>query len=81
MFHIPGGSIITIYVDDILIMSASKETTDYHVGMLEQALKITDFGEVDYILKIKVNRESDKQIILSQPKFIEDMIEVWNERL
>jgi hypothetical protein len=68
------GVILCLYVDDILIfgtsLNASKEVKEF----LSQSFEMKDLGEADAILNIKLVREGDGGVVLTQSHYVEKIL-------
>jgi hypothetical protein len=63
------------YVDNIVVVAQSNEEIDEVMKGLARRWKITELGEVSTILGMKVRRDRQKKIWLTQPAYIERVIE------
>ena len=70
-----SSSFIIVYVDDMIIMSASHSMADEIVSKLKQLYEIKDLGEAAYFLGIKVERKGTKSVKLSQTKYVTEILE------
>jgi hypothetical protein len=71
--------IITLSVDDLLLIGQSVELVNGMKRMLSNRFEVTDLGELNYFLGIKVDRDRTvRTITLSQPKYINDILERFN---
>jgi len=68
-------SLIVAHVDDLMLVTMSTESMQRIKGELKKAFKITDMGEIHWILgfSVKCNRER-QTISLSQMSYIEAII-------
>ena len=68
------GVILFLYVDDILIfgtiLNVIKEVKDF----LSQSFEMKDLGEADVILNIKLVKESNGGVILTQSYYMEKVL-------
>ena len=60
------GVILCLYVDDILIFGSSLKVIEEVKGFLTNNFEIKDLGEANVILNIKLLREGDGGVTLSQ---------------
>jgi Reverse transcriptase (RNA-dependent DNA polymerase) len=68
--------ILVCYVDDIIMAAKDKEKLDTLVNNLAETSDLTDEGELESFLGIKVNRSDDgKMFTLTQPMLTERIIE------
>jgi hypothetical protein len=71
--------IITLSVDDLLLIGKSTELITGMKKMLSDRFEVTDLGELNYFLGIEVHRDRTKRTItLSQPKYITNILERFN---
>src|SRR5260370_25865786 len=69
-------SIITLYVDDITMVSKNLETINQDKEALKKQYEMTDLGEIAWILGIRITRDCNPGwIALSQEKFITETLE------
>ena len=68
-----GIVVITIYVDDLIIVGDSDVEIDHVKGLLKQEFEMKDLGELRYFLGIEVIRTSEG-IWLSQRQYALDML-------
>ena len=68
-----GIVVITIYVDDLIIVGDSAMEIDHVKGLLKQEFEMKDLGELHYFLGIEVIR-TPKGIWLSQRQYVLDML-------
>jgi len=69
-----GSAVLMIYVDDGIITSPDAAEIDRIIAELQAHFKITDEGEVDDYLGVKVERFEDGSIKLSQPHLIDSIL-------
>ena len=55
--------ILSLYVDDILIVENSKEYISEIKEWLSSKFKMNDIGEVAYILGVKISRDRSKKLV------------------
>ena len=68
--------IMSLYVDDILIASNSKEYINGIKGWLSSNFEMKDMGEAAYILGVKISRDRSKKLLsLSQEPYINKILE------
>ena len=71
--------ILSLYVDDLLIISKNLSAINSIKASISSTFKVTDFGEVDTILKIKVTRNwEDGTISMGQEHYVERILERFN---
>ncbi|GKA26984.1 zinc finger, CCHC-type containing protein [Tanacetum coccineum] len=71
------GVIICLYVDDMLIFSTNQVQVDLAKELLSSRFSMKDMGEVDVILGIKINYESNV-IPISQSHYIEKVLKKFS---
>ena len=64
------GVILCLYVDDILIFGASLNVIKEVKDFLSQSFEMKDLGEADVILNIKLVKESNGGVILTQSHYV-----------
>ncbi|GMI95547.1 hypothetical protein HRI_003224000 [Hibiscus trionum] len=69
--------IISLYVDDMLIFSTNIESINKTKSFLSTKFEMTDLGEVDVILGVKVIK-SEKGFSLSQTHYIEKVLKKFD---
>ena len=69
-----GGMIIMVYVDDFVMAARKKQEIDEVMRELGKHWTITDLGEVNSILGLKVTRDLPRgKVWLSQPAYIDKL--------
>jgi hypothetical protein len=68
------GVILCLYVDDILIFSASLNVIKEVKEFLSQSFEMKDLGEPDVILNVKLVKESNGGVILTQSHYMEKVL-------
>jgi len=78
--HSNGSFIIlSLYVDDILIVGNIKEMIDTTKKWLSSNFKMKDMGEAIYVLGVKIIRDRSKRILgLTQETYIKKMLERYH---
>ena len=72
--------IISVYVDDLLILARNQVLIDFTKNDLKADFKVKDLGAVSWILGIAVERDLNKKtILLHQRKYISDMAERFGQ--
>ena len=66
--------ICVIYVDDTIFFAPKTATIESIITSLKESFELTDEGEVDAFLGIKVTKNDDKTIMMSQPGLIDQVI-------
>ena len=70
-----NGTIIAIYVDDLLIAGASKSAIDQIKASLSERFKMTDLGACHFYLNIEVIRDRPRRTLrLSQTAYIQKVL-------
>ena len=71
-----GFVILTVYVDDILLLSASKDLLNKLRKQLMDRFKMSDMGDVSRTLGINVTRDCEKGIIpISEKDYTENVVQ------
>nr|KYP32233.1 Retrovirus-related Pol polyprotein from transposon TNT 1-94 [Cajanus cajan] len=65
---------ILVYVDDIIITSNNSSILHTLVSQLHSVFSLKDLGDLDYFLGIEVKTQSDGSLILTQSKYIRDLL-------
>nr|KYP51541.1 Retrovirus-related Pol polyprotein from transposon TNT 1-94 [Cajanus cajan] len=65
---------ILVYVDDIIITSNDSTLLHTLVSQLHSTFSLKDLGDLDYFLGIEVKTQSDGSLILTQSKYIRDLL-------
>jgi hypothetical protein len=68
------GVILCLYVDDILIFGTSLNLIKEVKEFLSQNFEMKDLGEADVILNIKLVKESNGGVILTQSHYVEKVL-------
>jgi hypothetical protein len=68
------GVILCLYVDDILIFGTSLNVIKEVKEFLSQSFEMKDLGEADVILNIKLVKESNSRMILTQSHYMEKVL-------
>ena len=66
--------ILCLYVDDILIFGTSLNVIKEVKDLLSNNFEMKDLGEADVILNIKLLREGNGGVILSQSHYVEKVL-------
>lgn len=66
--------ICVIYVDDTIFFSPKNSIIDTHINHLKQNFELIDEGDVNEFLGIKIQKEKDGTIIMTQPGLIDQII-------
>jgi hypothetical protein len=71
--------IVTVYVDDILVMGQSKFEISKFKGEVGKKFKVNDLGPVHYIIGLEIKRDrKNRTLTMSQTKYIKDMLNRFN---
>jgi hypothetical protein len=75
-YHFGGGEgvILCLYVDNIIIFGTSLNVIKEVKDFLSQSFEMKDLGEADVILNIKLVRESNGGVTLSQSHYVEKIL-------
>ena len=71
------GTMLVVYVDDILIFSREDTKIDKIVKKITQKYEIKDLGEVLFILGIKVERDMKGNMQLTQKSYIKSILKKY----
>ncbi|XP_029127967.1 uncharacterized protein LOC109802636 [Cajanus cajan] len=66
--------LVLVYVDDIIVTGSSKSEVVSLVTKLNYMFKLKDLGPLHYFLGIEVSNTTDGGLILSQAKYIRDLL-------
>ena len=74
-----GFVILSLYVDDILLVENNKEMIDTIKKLLSSNFEMKDMGEASYVLGVKIVRDHVKRLLdLSQETYIKRMLERYH---
>ncbi|THH12524.1 hypothetical protein EW146_g7607 [Bondarzewia mesenterica] len=74
-------TVIAVYVDDMVVASTSLEDLQEAKSLLKKAFNITDLGEINWLLGIRIERDrSERTIALSQERYIEEVLERFGQQ-
>ena len=73
IFH-KENLIVSVYVDDMLILSKFQNEIEHFKYKISQHFKSKDLGELKFILGVKIQRINNNKLILSQQHYIEQLI-------
>lgn len=69
---------VCVYVDDLTIICKDQNMLNKIKQDLSNKFKMTDLGEIHYLLRIKITRHrATKTLTLSQEKFINDLVKQY----
>ncbi|KAK2367079.1 hypothetical protein QL285_080397 [Trifolium repens] len=69
---------LLVYVDDIIITGSSINLVQTLVNKLDPVFSLKELGDLDYFLGIEVQHLSDNSLLLSQGKYIRDLLTKTN---
>ena len=69
---------VLIYVDDIIITGSSKREVTTLISQLRECFALKDLGPIHYLLGIEVTRSQNGDLLLSQSKYITDLLRRTN---
>ena len=64
-----------VYVDDIITTGTSPHLIQTLISKLNNEFALKDLGDLHYLLGIEVHRLVDVSLLLSQQKYIEDLLQ------
>jgi hypothetical protein len=70
-----GATIFLVCVDDAILCGPSKDEIDAIIAQLASLFDITDEGELDEYLGVKISRPTPDTITLQQPHLIQQMLD------
>ena len=71
--------LISIYVDDLMIATKNEEALKETKELLKESYKMTDLGELNYLLGIKITRDRKRrEFRMSQQAYIDRMLQEFN---
>ncbi|XP_025693090.1 uncharacterized mitochondrial protein AtMg00810-like [Arachis hypogaea] len=65
---------VLVYVDDIIVTGESTELVKEVIAKLNDKFALKDMGDLHYFLGIQVNKTCDKGLILTQQKYIHELL-------
>jgi len=66
---------VLVYVDDILIIGSNATAVKSLIAQINSTFSLKDLGQLNYFLGIEVIKNSDGSILLSQAKYITELLE------
>jgi histone deacetylase 1/2 len=69
---------LLVYVDDIIITSNNSSLLQSFITQLNQAFSLKHLGSLDYFLGIEVNQLPNGSLLLTQSKYIRDLLNRTN---
>ena len=75
--YICGGKIIAVYVDDLILLTDTKDEMESLKNRLSEEFNMKDLGEVSQFLGVSINR-SENNITLHQRSYIEEIVQRFN---
>ena len=71
--------IVSLYVDDICIAGSSLVSIEWLKSELSHKFRITDLGDLNYILKLEVERDRvNRKTMITQTKYINDILKKYH---
>lgn len=75
MLHTSSNfTLVLVYVDDIIITGTSKAFIQQLIIKLNLSFSLKDLGQLDYFLGIQVNHLPNGSLLLSQTKYLKDLL-------
>ncbi|GAU31266.1 hypothetical protein TSUD_153410 [Trifolium subterraneum] len=65
---------LLVYVDDIIIIGSSPTLVQHLVDKLDAVFSLKQLGDLDYFLGIEVKHLKDGSLLLTQTKYIKDLL-------
>jgi histone deacetylase 1/2 len=65
---------LLVYVDDIIIIGSSKSLIQQLIHKLHFEFSLKDLSKLDYFLGIEVHHDASGSLLLSQTKYIRDLL-------
>lgn len=65
---------VLVYVDDIIITGSSSQLISTLIQQLNAIFALKDLGDLDYFLGIEVKRTAVGSLLLSQAKYIHELL-------
>ncbi|MCH82453.1 retrovirus-related Pol polyprotein from transposon TNT 1-94, partial [Trifolium medium] len=72
------STFLLVYVDDIIITGSSKDLIHQLIRKLDSEFSLKDLGKLDYFLGIEVHHSTSGSLLLSQTKYIRDLLNKAN---
>lgn len=69
-----------VYVDDIIITGSSIQLIQQLTSQLNSKFPLKQLGQLDYFLRIEIKTLSDNSLLLTQSKYIRDLLQKTNMR-
>lgn len=66
--------VMLVYVDDIIIIGSSQDHIRHIIHKLNDDFSLKQLGDLEYFLGIKVHHQSNGSLLLSQSKYIRDLL-------
>jgi histone deacetylase 1/2 len=68
------STFLLVYVDDIIITGSSNSLIQTVIQKLNSEFSLKDLGKLDYFLGIEVHQSASGSLLLSQTKYIRDLL-------
>nr|KYP56497.1 Retrovirus-related Pol polyprotein from transposon TNT 1-94 [Cajanus cajan] len=65
---------LLVYVDDIIITGSSSQFIQQITDQLNSTFSLKQLGQLDYFLGIKIKHLPDKSLLMTQSKYIQDLL-------
>ncbi|CAJ2668712.1 uncharacterized mitochondrial protein AtMg00810-like [Trifolium pratense] len=69
---------LLVYVDDIIITGSSTSLVQHLANQLNSIFSLKQLGDLDYFLGIEVKHLADGSLLLTQSKYINDLLTKTN---
>lgn len=64
-----------VYVDDMIVTGSSSSVIQHIINQLHSSFAIKQLGTLDYFLGIRVKKLQDGSLLLTQTKYLRDLLE------
>ena len=72
--HVTSSTYVLVYVDDVVVKGASVGFIQELIAKLHSEFALKDLVSIHYFLGLEVHRLSDGSFLLSQQKYIKDLL-------
>jgi len=69
---------LLVYVDDIIITGSDSTEVQHLIRCLHKHFALKDLGELNYFLGIQVHKLSNSELLLTQSKYVTDLLKKTN---